>query len=115
MSSGRSGGRNTHVKVETFALERWMSTWEVKVDYDIAESGIYPMTVNEVLDLLPAAERDQTLASLLDLRLGYTEARGTQRLRETIAATYERVGPDEVLVTTGAIEANYLLFNSLLD
>jgi aspartate/methionine/tyrosine aminotransferase len=103
------------VKIETFALERWMSTWEVKVDYDIAESGISPMTVNELLDLLPTAERDQTLAYLLDLRLGYTEARGTRRLRETIAATYERVTPDEVLVTTGAIEANYLLFNSLLD
>jgi aspartate/methionine/tyrosine aminotransferase len=103
------------VKVETFALERWMSTWEVKVDYDIAESGIYPMTVNELLDLLPTAERDQTLARLLDLRLGYTEARGTQQLRETIAATYADVSPDEVLVTTGAIEANYLLFNSLLD
>lgn len=103
------------MKVETFALERWMSTWEVKVDYDIAESGIYPTTVNELLGLLPTAERDQTLAYLLDLRLGYTEARGTQRLRETIAATYERVSPDEVLVTTGAIEANYLLFNSLLD
>jgi aspartate/methionine/tyrosine aminotransferase len=101
--------------VETFTLERWMSTWEVKVDYDIAESGIYPMTVNELLDLLPTAERDQTLARLLDLRLGYTEARGTQQLRETIAATYASVSADEVLVTTGAIEANYLLFNSLLD
>lgn len=103
------------MKVETFTLERWMSTWEVKVDYDIAESGIYPMTVNELLDLLPTAERDQTLARLLDLRLGYTEARGTQQLRETIAATYASVSADEVLVTTGAIEANYLLFNSLLD
>jgi aspartate/methionine/tyrosine aminotransferase len=103
------------MKVETFTLERWMSTWEVKVDYDIAESGIYPMTVNELLDLLPTSERDQTLARLLDLRLGYTEARGTQQLRETIATTYASVSPDEVLVTTGAIEANYLLFNSLLD
>jgi aspartate/methionine/tyrosine aminotransferase len=92
-----------------------MSTWEVKVGYDIAESGIYPLTVNELLDLLPVAERDQTLAHLLNLRLGYTEARGTQRLRETIAATYRNVSADEVLVTTGAIEANYLLFNSLLD
>jgi aspartate/methionine/tyrosine aminotransferase len=107
--------RSNGVKVETFTLERWMSAWEVKVDYDIAESGIYPMTVNEVVDLLPAGERDQTLARLLDLRLGYTEARGTQQLRETIAGTYASVSPDEVLVTTGAIEANYLLFNSLLD
>lgn len=103
------------MKVETFALERWMSAWEMKVEFDIAESGIYPMTVNELVDLLPPSERDQVLAYLLDLRLGYTEARGTEQLRTTIASTYANVTPDEVLVTTGAIEANYLLFNSLLD
>jgi aspartate/methionine/tyrosine aminotransferase len=92
-----------------------MSTWEVKVDFDIAESGIYPMTTNDLLALLPAAQRDQTLARLLDLRLGYTEARGTEKLRTTIASTYASVNPDQILVTTGAIEANYLLFNTLLD
>ena len=32
-----------------------------------------------------------------------------------LAATYKATGPDEILVTTGAIEANYLLFNTLLD
>jgi aspartate/methionine/tyrosine aminotransferase len=103
------------LKVETCTLERWMSTWEVRVDYDIAESGIFPLTVNDLLDFLPPAERDQTLSGLLDLRLGYTEARGTEKLRETIAATYESVNADQILVTTGAIEANYLLFNTLLD
>lgn len=103
------------MKIETFALERWMSTYEMKVQYDIAESGIYPMTVAELLDLLPPGERDQTLAHLLDLRLAYNEARGTEALRTIIAGTYRHTGPDEILVTTGAIEANYLLFNTLLD
>jgi aspartate/methionine/tyrosine aminotransferase len=36
-------------------------------------------------------------------------------LRSLLAATYRATGPDEVLVTTGAIEANFLLFNVLLD
>jgi aspartate/methionine/tyrosine aminotransferase len=103
------------LKVETFALERWMTTWETEVDFDIAESGICPMSVNELLGLLPAGEADQILAQLLDLRLGYSEARGTELLRSLIAATYEATSPDEILVTTGAIEANYLLFTSLLD
>ena len=49
-----------------------MSRWEMNVEFDIAESGIFPLTTNELLDLLPADERDETLASLLDLRLGYT-------------------------------------------
>ena len=48
------------MKIETFALERWMTTWETQVDYDIAESGILPQTTNDLLDLLPAAARSAT-------------------------------------------------------
>ena len=36
-------------------------------------------------------------------------------LRSALAATYRDTGPDNVLVTTGAIEANFLLFNVLLE
>ena len=92
-----------------------MTTWETKTPYDIAESGIFPMTVQELLDLEPASERGDALARLLELRLGYSEARGTHELRSAIAATYRDTGPEEVLVTTGAIEANFLLFNALLE
>lgn len=103
------------MKIEEFALERWMSHWETRVQYDIAESGISPMSARDLLGMLPEAERAAELAALLDTRLGYSEARGTAALREAIAATYERTGPDNILVTTGAIEANYLLFHVLLD
>src|SRR6266851_8064254 len=103
------------MKIETFALERWMTAWETRTPYDIAESGIFPMTAGELLAFEPREERERTLASLLDLRLGYSEAPGTLALRSAIAATYRDTGPDEVLVTTGAIEANFLLFNVLLE
>ncbi len=52
---------------------------------------------------------------MLQLPLGYSEARGTEALRATLAATYTRGDADHILVTTGAIEANFLLFNELLD
>lgn len=103
------------MKIETFALERWMTTYEVDVEYDIAESGIYPLTVNDLLDFVPAAEREQTLARLLDTRLGYSEAPGSLELRTLLANTYRDTGPENILVTTGAIEANFLLFNVLLE
>ncbi len=92
-----------------------MTAWETKTPYDIAESGIFPMTVRELLDFEPAAERERILARLLDLRLGYSEAPGTFELRSAIAATYRDTRPEEILVTTGAIEANFLLFNVLLE
>jgi aspartate/methionine/tyrosine aminotransferase len=103
------------VKIEPFALERWMTTWETQVEYDIAESGIVPQSTNDLLDRLPPAERAATLDRLLDTRLGYSEAPGSHELRAALAATYRATGPDNILITTGAIEANYLLFNTLLD
>jgi aspartate/methionine/tyrosine aminotransferase len=102
------------MNVEPFALERWMTTYEMNVQFDIAESGILPMSMGELLGLMPQAERDEVLARLLAMPLNYSEACGTLALRSALAATYPATTPDQILVTTGAIEANYLLFHTLL-
>jgi aspartate/methionine/tyrosine aminotransferase len=103
------------VKIEPFALERWLTAHELNVEYDIAESGIFPLSARDLLDLIPGDERSGELQRLLDLRLGYSEATGSLKLRTLLAQTYEDCGPDNILVTTGAIEANFLLFNVLLS
>jgi aspartate/methionine/tyrosine aminotransferase len=103
------------MKIETFALERWMTTYEMHVKYDIAESGILPLTVNDLLQFEPPEAREDLLQRLLELPLGYSEAPGSLELRSLLAATYTRCGPENILVTTGAIEANFLLFNVLLN
>lgn len=103
------------MKIETFALERWMTTWELDVEFDITESGIYPMSLRELIELAPEDEREKLRDGLLDTRLGYSEARGTAELRGELAVTYAGATAENVLITTGAIEANFLLFNVLLD
>jgi aspartate/methionine/tyrosine aminotransferase len=103
------------VKIETFLLERWMTRHETHVRYDIAESGILPLSTADLLEFEPESERAATLEGLLNLPLGYSEARGTESLRTQLVATYARGDADHILVTTGAIEANFLLFNVLLD
>jgi len=92
-----------------------MTRHETNVKYDIAESGILPLSMNDLLDFEPVAERAATLERLTSLPLGYSEARGTEALRSQLAATYSRGDADHILVTTGAIEANFLLFNQLLE
>ena len=103
------------MRIEPFVLERWMTKYETKVKYDIAESGILPMTTNGLLALVSEEERHATQERLLNLPLGYSEACGTLELRQALADTYEGCSPDNILVTTGAIEANFLLFNVLLQ
>jgi aspartate/methionine/tyrosine aminotransferase len=103
------------VKLERFELERWMTTWELDVDYDIAESGVYPLSLAELYDLIGEEPAAELADQILKTRLGYSEARGTEALRSIIAGTFKRATADDVLVTTGAIEANFLLFNALLQ
>ncbi|MGB3307998.1 MAG: aminotransferase class I/II-fold pyridoxal phosphate-dependent enzyme [Thermomicrobiales bacterium] len=103
------------MKIERFDLERWMTTWELDVDCDIAESGILPLSLGDVYDLLGEDQAATLERQVRETPLGYSEARGTIALRTTLANTYANATPDDILVTTGAIEANFLLFNALLQ
>ena len=103
------------MKIDEFLLERWMTRHETNVRYDIAESGIQPLSTQDLLNFEPPERRAEVLRDLLALPLGYSEARGTEALRAQLAATYTRGDADSILVTTGAIEANFLLFNVLLE
>lgn len=103
------------MNIESFALERWMTRWELDVEYDIAESGILPLSLDELYELVGEDVASSTEREIHRMLLGYSEARGTSALRSTIAASYERATEDDILVTSGAIEANYLLFHSLLS
>jgi len=44
------------MKFETFELERYMSAWENVVDYNLSESGVHPLSLN---DILTAEELDE--------------------------------------------------------
>jgi aspartate/methionine/tyrosine aminotransferase len=100
------------MRIEPFQLERWMTTYETTVKYDLAESGIQPMSVQELAEI---GHEEGRIEEILSAPLGYSEACGTIELRTLIAGLYQNTSPDNVLVTTGAIEANYLLFNTLLN
>jgi hypothetical protein len=96
------------MKVEEFTLERIQSLYENTVPYNLSDSGVHPMSLN---DLLSADEQEE----IRHLELGYGWTNGAISLRETIADLYQERGPDEVIVTNGSAEANFLMVMSLLD
>jgi len=93
---------------QPFDMERMMSKWENVVEYNLSESGVHPATVRELLG-------DWTLVEgLLDTELNYPQANGSVELREHIAALYPGATPDNVLVTVGCAEANFITLQTLL-
>jgi len=101
------------MNVTPFTLERFFSQTEFNVRYNLAASAIQAWSLRELLSL---ANDPDLQFSLFATRLGYTEAQGNLELRQEISRLYSTpTNPDQVFVTIGAIEANYLLLSSLLE
>ncbi|HWP43021.1 MAG TPA: aminotransferase class I/II-fold pyridoxal phosphate-dependent enzyme [Blastocatellia bacterium] len=90
------------MKLEQFHMERMQSTWENIVRFNLSESGVHPLALGELVS--DPKERDE----LFRLELGYGQSNGTPELRRLISAMYEGAGEENVMVTTGTAEANFL-------
>jgi aspartate/methionine/tyrosine aminotransferase len=93
---------------EVFELERSQSLWENTVEYNLTETGIHPFTLDELLG-------QDEIEQLLKIRLGYGQTNGSDQLRDAISAMYPGTDRDNVLVTSGSIEANFIAIWSLLQ
>ena len=93
-----------------FEMERWQSHYENEVRYNLSESGVHPVTLGELLDLAgPGASVEETL-------LGYGHTRGTEELRERIAALHPQASPDQVLGDAVAVlTPTYMQLPGLAD
>ena len=88
------------MKQPLFVMERWQSHHENRVDFNLAESGVQPVTLDE---LRAIADVDPG-----DTLLGYGHTDGTPLLRERIAAMYPGASAANVVATVGSAEANFL-------
>ena len=84
-----------------FQLERNMSIWQNQVDYNLSDSGVQALTIADLLDQDP-----EIIEEFLSTGLGYPQTNGSPELRSLIADQYPGAKPDNVVVTTGAAQAN---------
>ncbi len=94
------------MRIADFALERYFARWEFAVEHVACASDVEGWSMAELLELAD----DETRAMWAGLRLGYTESPGHPLLRREIAALYETLEADDVLVFAGAEEAIFCLF-----
>jgi aspartate/methionine/tyrosine aminotransferase len=97
------------MQIQPFELERWQSIWENKVELNISESGVHPLTTSE---LVPDAA---TLQKFLDVPQYYPQTNGSEELRSRIAELYPGAKAENILVTCGGSEANFIASWALLE
>jgi aspartate/methionine/tyrosine aminotransferase len=95
---------------QPFVMEAVMGEYEQNVEFNLSESGVHPVQLRELLGNDPAR-----IGRLLDTDLNYPYVNGIPELRQNIASLYNGAHPDNVLVTVGAIEANYIATRTLLS
>ncbi|TDF98547.1 aminotransferase [Paraburkholderia guartelaensis] len=101
------------MKIKEFAVERWMDQYENQCTYNLAETCVESMTVDELLTM--TGRQTSVLDELRPMKLTYGAIEGTQRLREAIAATYARQSATNIIVTHGAIGGNALIYETLIE
>ena len=71
------------MKIEEFALERIQSLYENTVELNLSDSGVHPMSLNELLS-------EQEMSELRSLELGYGWTNGAVSLQKDNRGSVQR-------------------------
>lgn len=101
------------MKIENFGVEQWMNTYENDCEYNLAETCVDSLTVNELLEL--SGEKEAFLQRLQNLHLTYGAIEGSAELKAAIATLYTNQQAENIVVTHGGIGANALVMLTLVN
>ncbi len=96
------------MRIDLFHMERTQCLYEHEVEFNLSESGVLPLRVEEIL------QGSKGSADFLSIGLKYPESDGSDELRDNIAAWYGATR-DHILVTNGGSEANFTAVWGLLE
>jgi len=99
--------------IEPFGVEIWMNEFEASCELNLAETCVESVTVAELLALCKKDEG--SLSEVLPFKMTYGHIEGSDRLRDAIAALYEKQKRENILVTHGTIGANSLVHQALVS
>lgn len=102
------------MEIKPFAVEEWMNAYETGAKYNIAETCVDSVSLDELFELT-GENKDDFLNDFCSKRLTYGDIYGSDSLHEGICKLYHTLCKDEVVPTHGAAGANYHAFCSLVS
>ena len=98
------------MKIDKFKVEEWFNKYEYRAKYDLADTCVESLSVNELLELT-GSDFDEVFSK----KLNYGDIHGSDRLKNAICTLYEAQKPENITVTHGTIGANQLVMLSLIE
>ncbi len=101
------------MKIKPFGVEIWMNEFENHCEFNLAETCVASLTVQQLLKM--SGKNAEVLDDLMPMKLTYGAIEGSDRLRDAICTLYEHQARDNIVVTHGAIGANALVHETLVE
>lgn len=102
------------MQIKPFLVEEWMNEYEVGAKFNIAETCVDSVSVDELFDIT-GEDRDKFLNDFCSRRLTYGDIFGAPAFKDGICGLYKDITPAEVVPTHGAAGANHHIFYSLVE
>lgn len=102
------------MEIANFGVEEWLNKWEKKAKYDISQSSIDSLTLQELIELDGTTVAD-FFKSRSEKPLDYGWIEGSTDFKELVSSLYRNVKPDNILQTNGATGANLVALYSLIE
>ncbi|MEE0965902.1 MAG: aminotransferase class I/II-fold pyridoxal phosphate-dependent enzyme [Bacilli bacterium] len=99
------------MKLEEFYVETWMTDHENDCLYNLTDTCVTCMSLNELQQLC----NNNIIDDLMNIRVDYGPIVGSNRLKNAVLGLYETGSIDNLTMTTGAINANELVLMTLLN
>ncbi|MDO4650095.1 MAG: aminotransferase [Eubacteriales bacterium] len=102
------------MNIKPFAVEEWMNQYEVGAKYNIAETCVDSVSMDELFDLT-GIDKAAFLEEFCARRLTYGDIEGLPELKKGICSLYKSLSIDEIVTTHGASGANHHVFYTLVQ
>ena len=99
------------MQIDKFKVEEWFNRYEYWAKYDLADTCVDSLSVNELLEI----SKNSDVEAIFNRKLNYGDIHGSERLKRAITSLYEKQGIDNITVTHGAIGANQLVMHTLIE
>lgn len=100
------------MKIKPFKVEEWMNAYEDGARYNIAETCVDSVSVDELFQLT-GEDKDAFWRDFSAKRLTYGYIEGHPDFKKGICSLYKTIKPNEIIPTHGAAGANHHIFYSI--
>lgn len=98
------------MEIDKFKVEEWFNEYEHKAVYDLADTCVESLSVNELLNL-----SKEDYSGIFDRKLNYGDIHGSARLKNAISSLYDSQNSENITITHGTIGANQLVMHTLIE